>query len=52
MTALADDEIITEIRVSAADKSSYAKFPHPASRFGAHAGKGMTREGILGLYKS
>jgi carbon-monoxide dehydrogenase medium subunit len=33
MTALADDEIITEIRVSAADKSSYAKFPHPASRF-------------------
>ena len=33
LTALAPDEIITEIRVSAADKSAYAKFPHPASRF-------------------
>ncbi|HZE35938.1 MAG TPA: xanthine dehydrogenase family protein subunit M [Candidatus Eisenbacteria bacterium] len=35
-TALADDEILTEIRVPAAQanvKSAYAKFPHPASRF-------------------
>jgi len=35
-TALADDEILTEIRVPAAAdnvKSAYAKFPHPASRF-------------------
>jgi carbon-monoxide dehydrogenase medium subunit len=35
-TALADDEILTEIRVPAATanvKSAYAKFPHPASRF-------------------
>ncbi len=35
-TALADDEILTEIRVPAAPanvKSAYAKFPHPASRF-------------------
>src|SRR5215467_2508646 len=35
-TALADDEILTEIRVpaSAANvKSAYMKFPHPASRF-------------------
>ena len=30
---MAPDEIITEIRVSTADKSAYAKFPHPASRF-------------------
>ena len=33
LTALGPDEIITEIRVPAAEKSSYAKFPHPASRF-------------------
>jgi len=35
-TALADDEILTEIRVPAAAanvKSAYVKFPHPASRF-------------------
>jgi aerobic carbon-monoxide dehydrogenase medium subunit len=35
-TALADDEILTEIRVPAAAanvKSAYMKFPHPASRF-------------------
>jgi len=35
-TALAEDEILTEIRVPAAGtnvKSAYAKFPHPASRF-------------------
>ena len=35
-TALADDEILTEIRVPAAGanvKSAYVKFPHPASRF-------------------
>ncbi len=35
-TALADDEILTEIRIPAAAdnvKSAYAKFPHPASRF-------------------
>ena len=35
-TALADDEILTEIRVPAAaanEKSAYMKFPHPASRF-------------------
>ena len=35
-TALADDEILTEIRVPAAaanQKSAYMKFPHPASRF-------------------
>ena len=30
-TALADDEILTEIRVPAA--AAYVKFPHPASRF-------------------
>ena len=33
LTALAPDEIITEVRVPAADKSAYIKFPHPASRF-------------------
>ena len=33
LTALAPDEIITEVRVPAADKSAYVKFPHPASRF-------------------
>ena len=33
LTSLAPDEIITEIRVPAADKSAYVKFPHPASRF-------------------
>jgi aerobic carbon-monoxide dehydrogenase medium subunit len=35
-TALADDEILTEIRVpadAANVKSAYVKFPHPASRF-------------------
>jgi len=35
-TALADDEILTEIRVPVAAanvKSAYVKFPHPASRF-------------------
>ena len=35
-TALADDEILTEIRVPACGanvKCAYAKFPHPASRF-------------------
>ena len=35
-TALAENEILTEIRVPAAGanvKSAYAKFPHPASRF-------------------
>ena len=35
-TALADDEILTEIRVPASGpnvKSAYVKFPHPASRF-------------------
>jgi carbon-monoxide dehydrogenase medium subunit len=35
-TALADDEILTEIRVPAGGanvKSAYVKFPHPASRF-------------------
>jgi aerobic carbon-monoxide dehydrogenase medium subunit len=35
-TALADDEILTEIRVPTAApnvKSAYVKFPHPASRF-------------------
>ena len=35
-TALADDEILTEIRVPSGGanvKSAYAKFPHPASRF-------------------
>jgi len=35
-TALADDEILTEIRVPAYGanvKCAYAKFPHPASRF-------------------
>jgi carbon-monoxide dehydrogenase medium subunit len=35
-TALADDEILTEIRVPATAanvKSAYVKFPHPASRF-------------------
>jgi carbon-monoxide dehydrogenase medium subunit len=35
-TALADDEILTEIRVPAVAanvKSAYVKFPHPASRF-------------------
>jgi len=35
-TALADNEILTEIRVPAAAanvKSAYVKFPHPASRF-------------------
>src|SRR5262249_12076410 len=35
-TARSDDEILTEIRVPAATanvKSSYMKFPHPASRF-------------------
>ena len=33
LTSLAPDEIITEIRVPAADKSAYVKFPHAASRF-------------------
>ena len=33
LTALAPAEIITEVRVSAAEKSAYVKFPHPASRF-------------------
>ena len=33
LTALAPDEIITEVRVPAAEKSAYVKFPHPASRF-------------------
>jgi carbon-monoxide dehydrogenase medium subunit len=33
LTALGEDEIITAIRVPAADKSAYVKFPHPASRF-------------------
>jgi carbon-monoxide dehydrogenase medium subunit len=35
-TALAEDEILTEIRVPASGanvKSAYGKFPHPASRF-------------------
>ena len=32
-TALAEDEIITAVKVSAPAKSAYAKFPHPASRF-------------------
>lgn len=33
LTALAADELITEIWIPAAAKSAYAKFPHPASRF-------------------
>jgi carbon-monoxide dehydrogenase medium subunit len=33
LTALAADEIITEIRVPTSDKSAYCKLPHPASRF-------------------
>ena len=33
LTALAPDEIITEVRVPAVEKSAYCKFPHPASRF-------------------
>lgn len=33
LTALAPDEIITEVRIPCAEKSAYVKFPHPASRF-------------------
>jgi aerobic carbon-monoxide dehydrogenase medium subunit len=32
-TALADDEIVTEVRFPKPDKASYMKFPNPASRY-------------------
>jgi len=56
-TALADDEILTEIRVPAAPanvKSAYAKFPHPASRFawsawpGAYDGRRQISKASIG----
>jgi carbon-monoxide dehydrogenase medium subunit len=52
-TALADDEIITEVRFPKPDKAGYAKFPNPASRYAivgvmvAQTG-GQTRVAVTG----
>jgi carbon-monoxide dehydrogenase medium subunit len=52
-TALADDEIITEVRFPKPDRAGYAKFPNPASRYAivgvmvAQTG-GQTRVAVTG----
>ncbi|MGH6895705.1 MAG: FAD binding domain-containing protein [Geminicoccaceae bacterium] len=52
-TALADDEIITEVRFPKPDRAGYAKFPNPASRYAivgvmvAQSG-GQTRVAVTG----
>jgi aerobic carbon-monoxide dehydrogenase medium subunit len=52
-TALADDEIITEVRFPKPDQAGYAKFPNPASRYAivgvmvARTG-GQTRVAVTG----
>ncbi|MEM5585066.1 xanthine dehydrogenase family protein subunit M [Roseibium sp. AS2] len=43
-TALADDEIVVSVSFPAAEKSSYAKYPNPASRY-AMAGVFVARRG-------
>lgn len=62
-TALADDEIVTHVRVPVPQKSSYAKFPNPASRYamaGVFVAKGadgaprvaVTGAGADGVFRS
>ena len=56
-TALADDEIITEVQFPLPKKAGYAKFPNPASRYAlvgvfASAGPAGTRVAVTGAGES